>query len=73
MHRYTQELLQKIQVSMMRQLNLWTVGRTSMQGLRPSRFSSKKDIDVPKVKNFIDGKFVDSLTTKWIPLYNPGN
>ena len=58
---------------MIRQLNLRTVGRSFMQGLRSSRFSSKKDINVPKVKNFINGKFVDSLTTKWIPLYNPGN
>lgn len=26
---------------------------------------------VPKVKNFINGQFVDSKTTEWIPLQNP--
>jgi malonate-semialdehyde dehydrogenase (acetylating)/methylmalonate-semialdehyde dehydrogenase len=26
---------------------------------------------VPKVKNFINGQFVDSKTTDWIPLLNP--
>lgn len=26
---------------------------------------------VPKVKNFINGKFEDSKTTEWINLYNP--
>ena len=26
---------------------------------------------VPRVQNFIDGKFVDSSTDKWIDLYNP--
>lgn len=26
---------------------------------------------VPKVKNLINGKFVESTTKEWIPLYNP--
>ena len=26
---------------------------------------------VPRVKNFINGKFEDSKTTEWINLYNP--
>jgi hypothetical protein len=34
--------------------------------------STQKDINIPKVQNFINGQFVDSLTAKWIPLYNPG-
>ena len=57
---------------MMRHLNLKLVGRRSIGGFRSSYLSSKTDTDVLKVKNFINGKFVDSLTTKWIPLYNPG-
>lgn len=28
---------------------------------------------VPKVKNFINGKFEDSKTSEWINLYNPAN
>jgi hypothetical protein len=28
-------------------------------------------VQVPKVKNLINGKFVDSTTKEWIPLYNP--
>lgn len=29
--------------------------------------------NVPKVQNFINGKFEDSRTSEWIPLYNPAN
>ena len=34
--------------------------------------STQKDTNIPRVQNFINGQFVDSVTTKWIPLYNPG-
>lgn len=33
--------------------------------------SASLSSNVPKVKNFINGKFEDSKTTTWIPLYNP--
>jgi malonate-semialdehyde dehydrogenase (acetylating)/methylmalonate-semialdehyde dehydrogenase len=35
--------------------------------VQTARFSGA----VPKVKNFINGKFEDSKTTEWINLYNP--
>ena len=34
--------------------------------------STQKDANIPRVQNFINGQFVESVTTKWIPLYNPG-
>lgn len=48
------------------------------------RFSVKKNVknyhtsmvvngNVPTVKNFINGQFVESKTTEWIDLYNPAN
>jgi malonate-semialdehyde dehydrogenase (acetylating)/methylmalonate-semialdehyde dehydrogenase len=35
--------------------------------VQTARFSAA----VPKVKNFINGKFEESETTEWINLYNP--
>ena len=57
---------------MMRHLNTKSAVLRSVIKTRVERLSSKIDPAVPKVKNFINGEFVDSSTTNWIPLYNPG-
>ena len=36
-----------------------------------STAAAASSADVPKVKNFINGEFVDSKTDKWIDLHNP--
>ena len=56
----------------MRHLNTKSAVLRSVIKTRIERLSSKIDPAVPKVKNFINGEFVDSTTTNWIPLYNPG-
>jgi malonate-semialdehyde dehydrogenase (acetylating)/methylmalonate-semialdehyde dehydrogenase len=39
--------------------------------LRVKVQSAHMSAGVPRVKNFINGKFEDSKTTEWINLYNP--
>lgn len=46
--------------------------RSTANMRKSAPFSSKVDSKIPRVKNFINGQFVDSLTKDWIPLYNPG-
>lgn len=45
----------------------------SLRRAVPTSFLARRWLSssAPKVQNFIDGKFVDSATTKWIPLYDP--
>lgn len=43
--------------------------KISVKSKRLNRFLSTSNI--PKVKNFINGKFVDSKAKDWIPLFNP--
>lgn len=60
--------------TMMRLVNPTKIAefRASIRLTRIAALSSQNDSNTPKVQNFINGQFVDSKTTKWIPLYNPG-
>lgn len=48
------------------------VSQKLLRSAAAAALSTQSDSTVPKVQNFINGQFVDSKTTKWIPVYNPG-